>query len=167
MKMIYPAFGLLLILCLGFLLYVRQTEALLPLRLASHFDAAGQPNGWMNRSSYTSFIAIFGLGLPAFTVAMGFLTRLMPAWAINVPNRDYWLAPERRKDLNEFVLLHCVWLACLEVGLVGALHYLTIVANNSKPVRMPGSGIMLVLGLFLTAIGLWAFALVWHFRSRS
>jgi len=78
MKLIYPALALLILLCLGFLLYVQQTEVLLPLRPATHFNAAGQPNGCMSRSGYTLFIAIFGAGLPAFTYRNG-LPRPFPA----------------------------------------------------------------------------------------
>ncbi len=153
------------LLYIGFLLYVDQTALLLPGRVASHFGIDGQANGWMSRSAYIKFIRIFGLALPAFTVAVGFLTRFLPAGMINIPNRDYWLAPEHRAETYSSVLGFCLWLACLEVAFVGGMHYLTIVANRSTPAHLPTSGLVTVLGMFVLGLGLLIVALVRRFRK--
>ncbi len=152
------------LLYIGFLLYVDQTASLLPERVATHFGIDGQADGWMSRSGYANFIRIFGLALPVFTVAVGFLTRFLPSWMINIPNRDYWLAPEHRAETYNSVLGFCLWLACMEAGLVGAMHYQTIVANRSIPARLPTSGLVIVLGMFVAGLGLWIVALVRRFR---
>ncbi len=153
------------LLYIGFLLYVGQTAPFLPDRMATHFGIDGQANGWMSRSGYIDFIRLFGLALPAFTIAVGFLTRFLPAWMINIPNRDYWLAPEHRVETYTSVLGYCLWLACLEAGFVGGMHYLTIVANRSTPAHLPSNGLISVLGIFLVGLGFWIVALVRRFRK--
>ena len=75
----------------------------LPATIASHFNASGQANDWMSKSSFYIFEVILLL----FFLAIGlFLPRLLfslPDSMINLPNKEYWLAPERREQtLNSF-----------------------------------------------------------------
>jgi hypothetical protein len=68
----------------------------LPPVMASHFSAAGTPDGAMPRGAFFTTLAIAcgaAVLLPALTPR---LLRHVPAGAINIPHRDYWLAPERR-----------------------------------------------------------------------
>lgn len=68
----------------------------LPERMASHFGPSGQADGWMSKQAF----AIFYMGLVVFFTALwlgiGWLLRHTPDEMINLPNREYWLAPERR-----------------------------------------------------------------------
>ncbi len=65
----------------------------LPERIASHFNGAGVPNGWMTKDQFFT--------LNAFLVGMAVFTGLFPPFMIakvdpsliNLPNKDYWLAP--------------------------------------------------------------------------
>ena len=59
-------FGLLLV---GYIVFLTCTISLLPERMATHFDASGQANGWMNRSSAVVFQGVVGLILPLIIVA--------------------------------------------------------------------------------------------------
>ncbi len=63
------------------------------------------------------------------------------------------------------MLAFCLWLACLEVGFVGGMHYLTIVANRSTPAHLPASGLIAVLGMFLMGLGFRIVALVRRFSK--
>lgn len=68
----------------------------LPNPMATHFGVDGQPNGF---SSPGGFFALGGgvmLLMLAIFGGMGSLLRRLPNSLINIPNRDYWLAPERR-----------------------------------------------------------------------
>jgi uncharacterized membrane protein len=156
---------LLLLLCLGFLVYVNQTMSLLPERIATHFGINGQANGWMSRSGYQVFISLTGLGLPLFIVLMGFLCRFLPTWTLNIPHREYWLAPDRRALTCEYLLAWYFWLACLTVAFFGALHYLTVQANHSVPVHLPGLPFTVILAVFLGLIALWTIGLLRHFLN--
>ena len=71
---------------------------LLPARVATHFDSAGLPNGWMERDVHL----MFSVGLVAFLSALFLLARFsitrLPPSRLNIPNKAYWLAPERRDE---------------------------------------------------------------------
>lgn len=69
---------------------------LLPDRMASHFGPDGQANGWMGKLGF----ALFYLGMMAFQGGLfagiaAFLDKI-PDSQINLPHKEYWLAPERR-----------------------------------------------------------------------
>lgn len=77
----------------------------LPARVASHFDARGIPNGWAPRG--------FFVGIQVFVVLTLWITLeasrrriLTPGAPMNLPNRDYWLAPERRAETAAWITAH-------------------------------------------------------------
>ena len=69
----------------------------LPERVATHFGIDGQPNDWMSRTAATLLLAAVQLGVPLFLVGVTSLARRMPNSMINIPHKDYWLHPDRRR----------------------------------------------------------------------
>src|SRR2546427_7634657 len=47
-----------------------------------------------------------------FRSGLGYVVRFLPVNSINIPNRNYWLAPERRVVTFDFLFRHLLWLAC-------------------------------------------------------
>jgi len=72
----------------------------LPERVATHFDARGEPNGWMGRSGFYLLWAVTVVVSNAVPVTVALLMRTMmekTPYLVNVPRKRYWLAtPERR-----------------------------------------------------------------------
>ena len=75
----------------------------LPASVASHFDAAGAPTAWMPARVFTLGYA----GVVAFLVAALSAAGARVAGAddagLNLPNKAYWLAPERRAETLAWV----------------------------------------------------------------
>lgn len=95
---------------IGALVLAVRQHADLPARVATHFGADGQPNGWMTRDSHTTTqlaITIFMAGL--FAALALFLPRV-PDRFINLPHRDYWLAPKRRAETLAWLAAMLFWL---------------------------------------------------------
>src|SRR5262245_40603264 len=70
--------------------------SLMPEVVATHYDGAGNPNGWMSRTGMVGFhLGMLGVTALAF-VGLPVALRRMSSTLINIPNREYWLAPERR-----------------------------------------------------------------------
>jgi uncharacterized membrane protein len=63
----------------------------------SHFDAAGHPNAWSSRNAFFILEIAVLLGVAALFIAIPSLLRATPVRMINLPNKNYWLAPERRE----------------------------------------------------------------------
>jgi uncharacterized membrane protein len=155
MKLIAPLLALAICYAL-FFGYVITSYGSLPAHVASHFDIEGQPNGWMSRDGLVKFMIGFGIFMPLFVVGMMAVTGRIPVSFVNLPNRDYWLAPERRKATSAVLLHYALWFACMNVLFVTGLHWLIVQSNapGGKP-HLNGIGMALVLGGFLIGTGIW------------
>ena len=145
------------------ILFVVSTVSQLPPMVASHFDAAGQANAFMSRSGYTRFVLCLVLGLPLAVVAIltGVYSR---ATDLKLPNRDYWLAPQRIDRTRAFLVAHGVWFGSLLVVLASFVHWLELVANRAQPPHLSNSMFAAVMLAFLLATAAWIAALMVAFR---
>jgi uncharacterized membrane protein len=75
----------------------------MPERMASHFDVFGAPDGWMSKQAFFAF----EIGLVAFFsvlfFGLNYLLSHSPDNLINLPNKKYWLAPERRAETMKII----------------------------------------------------------------
>jgi uncharacterized membrane protein len=164
-----PRFALYLLIAsvLAAAWYVDATTGILPERVATHFGGGGRPNGWMTRDGYRVFMLSFVTLLPLFMVLMaGVMPRLFPN-ATNIPNRHYWMAPQRRDQALRFLAAHACWLGCLMVVFILAIHVLLLQANHGMPVRLPERPFFMLLGGFALALVVWIIVLVWRFRRPA
>jgi uncharacterized membrane protein len=129
------------------------TEPMLPARTATHFDVRGIPDGWMTRRGQTASI----LGVAAFlvfaTAGPLYLARHFSDSAVNLPHREFWLAPERRNATFDRICGIGVMLACLSLGLMISLQVLVVRANLRNPVRLPATEGFGLLIAFLAGVG--------------
>ena len=101
----------------------------LPDQVASHFNAAGQADGFMSKSNYFAMMICLTVGMPAFLAALAWGIKYMPASMVNVPHKEYWLSPSMRPytdALNEKILL---WVALSTSAFLAVLGHLTNRAN--------------------------------------
>jgi uncharacterized membrane protein len=146
-KLPWIVFALLLVFAIG---YIVRTAPHLPPLVASHFNGAGYPSAYMTRGFYTKFTLAFGVGLPAAIVALLSLVYSRTK-DVKLPNRDYWLAPERIAQTRSVLVSFGAWLGSLMVAMVCYAHWLILVAHRSVTPHFSRS---LILG------GLLAFALL-------
>jgi uncharacterized membrane protein len=147
--------------------YIDATVGMLPERVATHFGGGGRPNGWMTRDGYRVFMLWFVTLLPLFMALMaGGMPRLFPN-ATNIPDRHYWMAPQRRDQALRFLAAHACWLGCLMVVFVLGTHVLLLQANRSTPVRLPEQPFFMLLGGFALALLVWIVVLRRRFRRPA
>jgi hypothetical protein len=125
-----------------------------PAVMASHFDVAGRPNGYLDRDAFFA-IQLITTGLVALVCgAGGPLADRLPISVINLPHKDFWLAPLRRAATLERLG------SALEVQGGATLLLLTLVfdlatAANFRPDRRFAAGLfwpaLLLYGVFLLA----------------
>lgn len=137
---------------------------MLPNRVATHFDAAGVPNGWMSRTEHLIAMTALGFGLPLFIVGMCWTARYLPMSAINIPHRDYWLAADRREETVKYMFHQSIWLACLETGFMMGLHWAVAFSNLRQPVGLPVAWILSLTGAFLIGLIAWIVCLYRRFH---
>lgn len=159
-----PAVLYLLMLTMGLLNWA-HVYAQLPEMMASHFSAHGVANGWAPKSAFFGIMA-FCIGMSAF---VGFIVPRQisktPAAKLNLPNKDYWLAPERQNDTWRFIRAQMVWFACalLFVFLFGTSQ--AINANLPSVGRFDSQAMLAVmLGFGLFGV-LWIALFLRHFYT--
>lgn len=90
-----------------------------------------------------------------------------PARYVNIPNKDYWLAPERRAQTLEFLGAHGMWLGCAMALFSVGVHWITMRANASSPPRLDGRLMYVVIAAFIVALAAWIAVLHRRFRKPA
>jgi serine/threonine-protein kinase len=156
MDSIRSALAVLGALLLGWWLHLRSFLPRLPERIATHFDGAGRPNGWMTRAGLGSFDFRFLAFVLAVVIGSALLIRVLPVKLINIPNRDHWFAPERRRQSHARLLGHMLWFACLMVAfLIGVNHLVFLTNLQPAGARLSGTGMVALLVSFLAVLVVW------------
>lgn len=144
-----------LVLYLGFLVLLAATAHELPARVASHFDISGKANGWMTRGGFLVFECVFPLAIAVFLAGVSSLVRVFPAWCVNIPRKDFWLAPERRAVTARLLRDWMGWLSILLVLFFGGLHVLTVQANRGMPPQLPMGDLLSLTMAFFIGMLIW------------
>jgi serine/threonine-protein kinase len=108
---------------------------LVPDPLASHFGFSGRPNGWTTHFRMIAGLAVLVLLFAAIFAATFFFRRI-PDGLINVPNKTYWLAPERREATLLYVSGWLRWFLVLTLAFLTLVVGLTFRANLHTPPQL-------------------------------
>jgi hypothetical protein len=135
----------------------------LPERMATHFDLAGRPNGFMSRGGFFAFY--FGLlafmALTFFGIAA--LIRRVPPHMVSLPDRDYWLAPERREATMTWLAADCWRFGLVVLLFVNGIHEL-VLRTNVAGGPLPGLALWLGVGGMLACTAFWLIRMMRRFR---
>lgn len=145
--------------------FVWLTARFLPDVVASHFNAAGVANGFMPRAFYVRFMLFFVVVLPLAVVFLPSLAMSSPKARINLPNREYWLAPERRAETVACLQRYSARFGSLLVVFLCYVHWLVLRANANVPPNLSASWFIGGLMFFVASMVVWTVALVGRFRK--
>jgi hypothetical protein len=135
--------------------------------VATHFGGDYLANGFMTRDGYLAFSLAFSTVLPVIVAgAVGLLPRLFPR-SVNVPNRDYWLAAERRDATLESIAIRAILLGALLAIFMVGVHWLILQANAAVPPQLPARAFWAMLIAFLVAFAAWIVAFWSRFRNTA
>ena len=146
-------------------MFVWHTSDGLPGLVASHFGASGVANGFMPLVFYVRFMIAFVIGLPTLVVLVAWYALGDSRTRINLPNRNYWLAPERHAETIAFLRAGLIWFGILLVTFLCYVHWLVVLANKAQPAQLAGSWLVAGLVAFLAALLIWLKVLLGHFRA--
>jgi hypothetical protein len=120
----------------------------------------------MTRSHYLLLSLITAIGLPLVFVAFGYFLRFLPVtrFTFKIPNRDYWIAPERRDETFTYLFHHFLWLACLEAIFMSVIELLVIQANHQTPAHLSTPLALGIGACFIVATVIWIGVLFRHFN---
>jgi len=152
------------------LLAVAQTAYFapqLPERAASHFDGAGNPDGWSTRSGLL-LVYWFAVGACLLTaLVMGRIIGVVPIRLINLPNKEYWLGPQRRDETLRYFQTAFAWFGASTLTLLLIVFQLVFMANLTSRPQLPGVPMYTVVVVYAAFSLAWTMRLIWHFSRNA
>ena len=143
--------------------FVWFTSSDLPAVVASHFGSAGAANGYSNKGSYLALMLALVVGIPGLMASMAIWIRALPPKAINLPHKDYWLAPERSAETREALASLCRWFALALAAFLCFVHWLVVQANGVHPPQLAESAFYAGLAAFAAVNMVWIILLFRRF----
>ena len=127
----------------------------LPTRIAVRFNAAGLPVGFSSAQTFATInLVIIAIILMAFLILPGAMARRRQLrWRL--PNREYWLASERREKTIDYLQRQFLWYGIVTLLLLMAVFQLVVDANRHTPALLDSTRLVWLL------IGYVAFIIVW------
>lgn len=142
----------------------------LPPIVASHFDGAGQANGFQSKGAFFgSYWLVMALSIGVLA-PLGFWLRHIPMQLINLPHKEYWLAaetPERREASLAYLARHMEWMAVATLALLVFVFQLTIATNLKGATALPLAPTWLALGSYFVFVFVWMTKLLLRFRKPA
>jgi hypothetical protein len=153
---------LIVALALGAAVFVGVTSERLPEVAATRFGAGGDPVAFMTRDTHRIFMIWLAAAVP---LLVAFLPQVIGTrWPrlLNIPNRDYWIAAERRADTLASVASRTTLLAAVMILFLCFTHWLLLEANATPARRLAGGPFLAALAAFVAFMIGWIVA----FRAR-
>jgi hypothetical protein len=144
--------------------FVWITGSQLPALVASHFGASGAVNAFMPRDYYVRFFLVFTILVPLVVVFVPRIAVGTPGARINIPNREYWLAPQRRAETVEFLQDQFTRFGLTLLVFLCYVHWLVLRANQNTPPNLPAGLFWGGLVAFLIATIAWMARMFTRFR---
>jgi uncharacterized membrane protein len=150
----------------GFL-QARMVAATMPPVVATHFGSSGAPNGWQTQSQFFTLELIL-LGV-CLLLAFGIprLVGALPLSLVNVPNKEYWLAPERRDATLAYFKAQFAWFGCVVLAFLLVVNQLVFKANQTQPRHLDNTTFVIAMLGFLAYMGTWTVRLVLYFSKTE
>lgn len=158
----FPLAFLVLLVCAA--AFVWWSSRQLPELVASHFDSAGRVNGHMPRAAYLALMLAITVVVPLMLVVIPRAAFTRPGARINLPNREYWLAPERRAATIRFLARQTSAFAWIVVLFLCYVQWLVVRANSLTPPALNSRALTSALVVFLVSTLGWIVWLIGRFR---
>ena len=132
--------------------FVWWTSGGLPAIVASHFVASGAANGVMPRGPFVASMLALVVLVPALLYSIGWLSARIPTRFVNLPNKQYWLAPERRDATLVSLGRFGVWAGYATLAMLCILHWFVVRANARQPPHLEQAPLVALVAVYFVAL---------------
>lgn len=126
----------------------------MPETVATHFNAQGEADDFMSRTANLYFNLGLLLLFAILFSGISWLVGALPASWINMPNKDYWLAPERRDVTQHYLRREMIRLGNATILLLLAINYLAYKANQASPPQL-SHAVWVIMILYIAYMIIW------------
>jgi uncharacterized membrane protein len=136
----------------------------LPERVAIHFGNGGFPDSWASNEVNLAISVFMYVFLAIMFIAIPSTLKYIPLRFISFPNREYWLAEERKEStIKQIGGLFNMYGAALMIFFLVLGHFV-FRANISDPVVLNEGAVWVSAALLLVFTIVWLFVLFRRFR---
>ena len=154
-----------LLLCVACVAHALYYYPRLPAQIAHHFDTSGQPDVWGSKIQfliiYLATIAVIAATFLGFGLALS----KIPNSLISLPNKEYWLTPERRQQTLGYLLPRFFWLGSLALLLILDIFHQTVLLHLGKATKLSHFG--LSIGIYLVITFAWCITIYKKFSKKQ
>ncbi|MBI2375389.1 MAG: DUF1648 domain-containing protein [Deltaproteobacteria bacterium] len=135
----------------------------MPETMATHFGPSGAADGFAPKSAWP-FVQAIMLGLPLL-IGLGTpeLVGRIPVELVNLPNKEYWLAPERRATTLDAFREELAWFGSFMLAFMLWVTHLVFDANRRHG-PLSNSGMIMGLLVMLAVTIVWCVRFFRRFR---
>jgi uncharacterized membrane protein len=130
---------------------------IMPAVVASHFNAAGVPNGWSPKSDiFVLYWIVIGV---AVVIARGIpaLMGVLPPSMVNLPNKAYWLSEDRWPQAKALLKFYFKWFGSILLLLFVVVFQLVFKINLTHDPAL-GNYFWMLLVIFFVLVTGWSIA---------
>jgi len=158
------AWQIFIILIITTIAYMIYTYPILPERVASHFGKSGKPNGWSSKNSYILLTSgIIGF-ISLILVGLSSILPKIPASMINIQNREYWFAPERKTATLSLLSYYLLWMNNATIIFFMAINHLIVRFNLGKSDHLENV-FWPIFTLYILSVSILTIRLLFRFRK--
>ena len=121
----------------------------LPEIVGSHFGASGSVNGWQTKLAFFAMELLMIVLATIIGFAVPRIIASMPISLINLPNKEFWLAPERREETLLYFRAWSAWFGCALLAFLLFVMELAFRANLQSPPRLNSAAFVPALIMFI------------------
>jgi uncharacterized membrane protein len=135
-----------------------------PAQMAAHFDVQGVPNRFVPKAEFFWYQMQTLLVVIAVSLLPQFMFLVLPVKLINMPNREYWLTPERRDETVDRISSFTAAMFGIILLVIHAVFEISTYANLQTPILFNSQLMFVIMTASFFMIGLMLFLLVFSFR---
>jgi hypothetical protein len=133
-------------------IFVWWSSGGLPDVVASHFIAGGGVDGFLQRGQYTAFMLALVILVPLLLRLAGGLALRLPVRFVNLPNKQYWLAPERQAATLSSIARFGSWASYATLALLCAVHGFVVRANSMHPPHLDEAPLVGLIAIYFVVL---------------
>ena len=159
---------LLLLIVVQFVYYA----IVLPDRVPQHFDASGTPDSWTTKWESLAIVLIVYLITVVTLVPVVVLARCLEKhfWLdslLNLPNKQYWLSPERRNETMRYMHEAILWIAIATLALLIGVMQFVLMGSRENVQHFSVTGFLIVMGVYLAYMAVWCVQFYRRFSLKA
>lgn len=121
-----------LVLCAMCIVHDLYYYPQLPDWVACRFGASGRPNDWSSKLSLIRVYLLVVILCAVTFLGVGYAMSRIPISWFRLPNKDYWLAPQRRQETVDSLFNNLLWFGSATLAFVFYYFHQIIRVNLGK-----------------------------------